>query len=140
MYQSFQNKAPSLLRLGACVIYEALTMIALSFVGVWIFLMLVGDATEGSRRLMMQIFLWVMLGAYYIWCWVRSGRTLAMQAWRLRVVTQENARLSAGAAILRYLLASLSLLFFGIGFFWAFVDRNRLFLHDRILNHQIALD
>jgi len=134
-----KEHAPSLLKLCACMVYELLTIIALSIVFAGIFYGVFGDATEGMKRLLQQMFLWTILGAYYLWCWARSGQTLAMQAWHLKVVTQNNAPLSKQTALLRYVLASLSLVLFGLGFLWAVVDKNRLFLHDRLLKCKVVI-
>ena len=47
----------------------------------------------------------MVLGAYFVHCWSRSGQTLAMQTWRIRLVDQAGARVSVPRAALRYLLA-----------------------------------
>ena len=130
-------QAPSLLKLSACLLYELLAIIALSLVFAGLFYAVFGDATHGFKRLLQQLLLWGLLGAYYVRCWITSGQTLAMQAWRLKVVAQNNAPLPKSTAIIRYLLASLSLALFGLGFVWAVLDKERLFLHDRLLKSKI---
>jgi len=130
--------APSLIKLGACLLYELLTVIAIVFVSAGLFLWIAGDATHGSKRLLLQIFLWLIVGAYFVWCWRKSGRTLAMQAWKLKLVGNDSQLLSLKLAILRYVLATLSLVFCGLGFVWAFVDSQHLFLHDRLLKSRIV--
>jgi len=130
-------KAPGLLKLGACFIYDALSVIAISFACTLIFLWLVGDATHGVKRYLMQLFLWLSVGVYFVRCWLKSGQTLAMQAWKLKLVSQNDQLLSMRTAIARYLLASMSLMLFGLGFVWIIVDRDRLYLHDRLLKTKI---
>jgi uncharacterized RDD family membrane protein YckC len=130
--------APSLIKLGACLLYELLTAIAVIFVSAGLFLWVAGDATHGIKRLLLQIFLWLILGAYFVWCWRKSGRTLAMQAWKFKLIGDDNQLLSLKLAIFRYVLATVSLVFCGIGFLWAIVDRQHLFLHDRILKSRIV--
>ncbi|MDO9281386.1 MAG: RDD family protein [Methylotenera sp.] len=132
-----QLTAPSLLKLGACFIYEALTVIAISFACAGLFLWLVGDAAHGVKRFLLQLFLWSLLGAYFVRCWVKGGQTLAMQAWNMKVVNQENKTLTLNQALIRYMLATLSLLLCGAGFLWAIFDREHLFLHDRLLRNRI---
>src|SRR6266704_3164467 len=46
---------------------------------------------------------------------------------------------SSPPAALRYALAWPSLLVFGVGFLWAFVDRDRQFLHDRLAGTRIVM-
>jgi uncharacterized RDD family membrane protein YckC len=130
--------APSLIKLGACLLYELLTVIAIVFVSAGLFLWIAGDATQGSKRLLLQIFLWLIVGAYFVWCWRKSGRTLAMQAWKFRLIGDDSQLLSLKLAILRYVLATLSLTLCGLGFLWAIADSQHLFLHDRLLKSRIA--
>lgn len=141
--QSISFEAPSLLKLGACLIYDALVIIALSFACALIFVWVSGDATHGVKRYLLQLFLWVSIGVYFVWCWQKSGQTLAMQTWKLKLVTQggsqESQLLSVKLAMTRYVLASISLMLFGFGFLWAIIDRDRLFLHDRLLKTRIIL-
>lgn len=134
---SLNRKAPALLKLGACLIYETLVIIALSFACALAFLLVVGDASHGVKRYALQLFLWISIGLYFVWCWQKNGQTLAMQTWRLTLVNQNNQILSLNLAMARYLFATMSLLAFGLGFLWAIVDRDRLFLHDRLLKNQI---
>ncbi len=128
---------PSFFKLAACLLYELLAIIALSLVFAGLFYALFGDATHGNKRFSLQLFLWVVLGAYYVRCWVARGQTLAMQAWRFRVVLQNDAPLTEAVALTRYVLASLGLAVFGVGFLWALLDNDRLFLHDRLLKLKI---
>lgn len=130
--------APSLIKLGACLLYELLTVIAVVFVSAGLFLWVAGDATHGIKRLLLQIFLWLIVGAYFVWCWRKSGRTLAMQAWKFKLIGEDGQLLSFKLAIFRYVLATVSLVFCGLGFLWAIVDRQHLFLHDRILKSRIV--
>jgi uncharacterized RDD family membrane protein YckC len=74
---------------------------------------------------------WVMTGAYAVISWRRGGQTLGMRPWRLRVVAANGGTPSWAALCLRYLLATLSSLAFGLGFWWAWIDRDRLTWHDR---------
>ena len=130
-------QAPSLLKLGACFIYDALAVIALCFVCALVFIILIGDASYGLKRYMLQLFLWIAIGIYFGWCWSKSGQTLAMQTWQLKVVNEDYQLLTWNKATARYMLASVSLMLFGLGFLWAIVDRGHLFLHDRVLNTYI---
>jgi uncharacterized RDD family membrane protein YckC len=138
--QKMNMTAPSLIKLGACLLYELLTVIAIVFVSAGLFLWIVGDATHGAKRLLLQIFLWLIVGAYFIWCWRQSGRTLAMQAWKIKLIGDDSQLLSLNIAILRYILATLSVVLCGLGFLWAIIDRQHLFLHDRLLKTRIVTD
>ncbi len=135
------NSKISYFKLLAACVYELLLLIALWFISAWIFVVLFGDATQSYKRLLLQICLWLVTGSYFVWCWRKSGQTLATQTWRMQLVNQSGAVLSTQQAMLRYVLASASASIFGLGFLWALVDRNRLYLHDRILKtHFVQLE
>ncbi|MBA3697143.1 MAG: RDD family protein, partial [Methylotenera sp.] len=42
------------------------------------------------------------------------------------------------AATLRYVVATASLMLLGLGFLWALIDRDRCYLHDRLLKNRIT--
>lgn len=125
-------------KLFAACVYELLLLIALWMLCTWIFVSLLGEATAGYKRYLLQLVLWLCTGAYFVWCWCKSGQTLATQTWKIKLVTQssenqQNNTLSFKQACLRYALASLFLLACGLGYLWALIDKNGLFLHDKLL-------
>ena len=129
---------PGWLRLAACLVYDGLVVLALSFALALGFISLFGDASHGLKRYALQLFLWLGIGFYFVWCWRKSGQTLAMQTWQLKLSHGQADLLNWPQAWLRYALASFSLAAFGLGFVWAVFDRDGLFLHDRLLHNRIT--
>lgn len=124
-------------RLGSMV-YEALLLAALLFILTWIFLFVGQWLPPTLARHLLQAWLLAAVGAYFVYCWTHGGQTLPMKTWRLRVVGRGDGPLPLRAAILRYLLALLSLAAGGLGFAWALLDRDRQFLHDRLAGTRIV--
>ena len=122
-----------MLRRLASMLYESLLLFAVAFIGTWVFQFAAGTLRiEGWRMHLLQLFLLALFAAYFLWCWLRSGQTLAMKTWRIRLVARNgHARLAPRAALLRFIYA-LVLVPTTIGIFWAMVDRDRQFLHDRL--------
>jgi uncharacterized RDD family membrane protein YckC len=81
---------------------------------------------------------WLITGIYFVYCWVRSGQTLAMQTWRIQLLGLDGKPLSLEQAVRRYMIASFSLMFFGLGFIWAIFDREGLYLHDRFTGSRLV--
>lgn len=131
------QQTPSFIKLGACFIYDALAVIALCFVSALVVIILIGDASHGLKRYLLQIVLWLAIGIYFVWCWKKTGQTLAMKTWQLKLVNEDGQLLPLNLAMARYVLSTLSLVLFGLGFLWAMVDRDHLYLHDRLLNTHI---
>ena len=133
--------APELARLWprfGAIVYDGILLFGIVFIASWIFTVLTGDATRGPGRIVHQVFLVVIIGAYFVYCWRRSGQTLAMKTWGLRLVTTSGQVPTLGQAIGRYILALIGLLCLGAGFLWAAVDRDRQFLHDRLMRTRIV--
>jgi len=125
-------RAPGLARRLASALYDALLLAALVLVATFPFLAVFGDSTHGWQRHVLQGWVVLVAGAYFVGFWTRGGQTLPMKTWHIRVVRRDGAPLGFGRAIHRYLLALLGTLAAGLGFAWALLDRDRQFLHDRL--------
>ena len=127
------DAAPGIVRRLASMLYEAILLFAVAFLATWLFQFAAGTVRiEGWRMHLLQLFLLAVFAAYFLWCWLRGGQTLAMKTWRIRLVARkDHARLSPQAALLRFACA-LVLVPSLIGIAWAWVDRDRQFLHDRL--------
>lgn len=131
-------KNASLKKCLGLMLYEALSLIAIWLLCTFVFILMSGAVDTAGKRMLLQVVLWVVTGAYFVTCWVKLGQTLAMQAWRIRLVDAEDDLLSFRYALLRYALATISLSAFGLGFLWALVDEEQLFLHDRLLKTRLV--
>ncbi len=116
------------------MLYEAILLFAVAFFAVWLFFLASGgrDATHGWLRHALQLFVAVMLAAYFLRCWVYGGQTVAMKAWRIRLVDVTPAR-----ALLRFIFA-LFLVPTGVALLWALFDREKQFLHDRLAGTRLV--
>jgi len=121
------------------VVYEALLLLALALALTAAYVMLLGDASHGWKRLGLQALLWLVMGAYFVRCWVVTGQTLASQTWKLKVVDQHGQLLDVQQAVMRYVLAGVLLLPAGLTLWWALLDREQQFLHDRLLGSRIIV-
>ena len=125
---------PGLARRLASMLYEAILLFAVGFFAAWIFFFASGgrDATAGTLRYLLQLFIALVFAGYFLWCWLRGGQTLAMKAWRIRLVNVTPAK-----ALLRFVLAAL-LVPTLVSILWSFFDRDRQFLHDRLAGTRLV--
>ena len=114
------------------MVYEAVLLFAVAFFAGWLFFFASGgrDATAGWLRYALQLFILVMFAAYFLWCWLRGGQTLAMKAWGIRLVG-----VTPGKALLRFAVAVALL---PVSVAWALFDRDGQFLHDRIAGTRLV--
>ncbi|MFT4247779.1 MAG: RDD family protein [Pseudomonas sp.] len=74
---------------------------------------------------------WLATGLYATISWRRGGQTLGMRPWRLHLTGGGDGPMPWRALWLRYLVGTLSLLAGGLGFWWAWLDREGRTWHDR---------
>ena len=124
--------APSILRIIGSLFYDFLIQLSLWFVVTFIFLFFF-DSTNINSRFLLQFLYWLVSGFYFIFSWARFGKTIGMRAWKLELVRPSNSKFNFFYS--RYFLATLSLLFLGLGFFIFILKKN--FAHDLILKSKI---
>ena len=134
-----QSKSPSFFKRTAAIIYELFLLIAVFSIVTFLFILIFGDAREGLNHFALQVILWFVGGMYFVFSWVRTGQTLAMKTWRIKLESMVGESLSLNRATLRYVLATAGLMFFGAGFIWALFDREGLYLHDRLIGARLRL-
>ena len=148
-----QTTAPLRRRLF-CMVYEAMLLFGIIFSADLLLLLLSHSLPALGSRLTQQIWLFLVVGAYFTYCWSRSGQTLAMQTWRIRVSDLGGGKLPLAKALVRYMLAwmwflpALAIAYefelhtwsmvaaIALGMLaWAltaYLDTDRQFLHDRL--------
>ena len=128
---------PGITRRLTSMLYESLVVFAVLLIGFLlpqIVLNAFGLAVSGK---LLWLHVLVLLMLYFVWFWLNGGQTLPMKTWKLRLASADGRSLRPAQALLRYLAAWPSVLFFGVGFLWAVFDRDRQFLHDRIAGTRI---
>jgi len=81
----------------------------------------------------------VVVFGFYCYFWLRSGQTLGMQAWRLRLDDLDGGRPSLRQCLLRAVFGVISLLCAGLGYWWIWLDRDRRSWHDRVSHTRVVV-
>ena len=130
-----QARAPSgagLLRRLASICYDLLIVSALLIAATAAILPLTRGNAISAGTLWFQLYVAGIVLLYFAGFWWRSGQTIGMVAWRLRVVADSGGRATLTQCVLRGLMAVVSLAALGLGFFWALFDRHGRTWHDRV--------
>lgn len=114
------------------LVYDVFPLLGLWFFAGAIGLTLAGDQNKFARNLAIQALVLLFTAGYFVISWTRGGQTIGMRAWRLRVIDEHGSRVGWMRAVLRFVLASLSLALLGAGFWWQFFDREKRSAHDAI--------
>ena len=131
------SETPRLARRLVCMLYEGLVVFSILLIGFLLpqIVFYAFGLTLSGRMLMLHIILLLMI--YFSWCWLNGGQTLPMKTWKMRIVNADGSKLRPLQAVLRYMAAWPSILFFGFGIFWALFDKEKQFLHDRLAGSRI---
>ncbi len=82
--------------------------------------------------------LFISVFFYMAMCWRKSGQTLGMQAWRIRVQNQNGDVLTWNQCLLRFLISLCSLFCMGLGFFWILFTVERQSWHDKYAHSEVV--
>lgn len=150
----------SIRRRLAALLYESLLLFGVIFAAGLAFSLVLQQRDGYTHHNLMAGWIVLVAGAYFVGFWHKSGQTLPMKTWRLRVLGPNGAPPSVARAIARYLAAwlwflpplalhplfdlslphtlALEAAWFAI---WAASARfapDRQFLHDRIAGTRIV--
>jgi uncharacterized RDD family membrane protein YckC len=141
---------PGLGRRLAAMFYDSLLVFAITFtatllvVGIRIVLshdaLHTGErAISGGYHYFLQLVLLASVTLFFGWFWTRTGQTLGMQTWRLRIDDIGGGRISTRQALLRLAMAAVSALCLGLGYLWILWDPDKCSWHDRVSNSRVVL-
>lgn len=142
------------------MMYEAMLIFGVVFIAGWLFDTLTQSRHALTLRHTRQFWLFIVLGAYFLYCWMQGGQTLAMKTWHIKLEAPGAGRVPFTRAALRYLLAwmwflpAMALNFVlglkgweGIGVIavgmclWALtakLDKDGQFLHDKLAGTRLV--
>ncbi|WP_422465698.1 RDD family protein [Endozoicomonas sp. ALC013] len=138
-------------RRAAAMLYDSLLILALlfmaGFINLFIQIQIFGDEqlktmTEEGYQLGGPFFyaaLLVIIYGFFGFFWTRSGQTLGMQAWRIKVVSSDNHLISPWQSVIRFLIAIPALSLAGIGLLWALIDHQRRSWQDLASSSKVIL-
>ncbi len=77
--------------------------------------------------------------AFYIYFWTRSGQTLGMLAWRIKVVNLKGNLITPTQGMIRFFAAWPAFFILGLGYLWLYLDANGDAIHDKLSNSKVVL-
>jgi len=124
----------SLIKQLAAMLYDSFLIFGVLFFASALALLInQGEAIESNPWF--SLYLLLTLFTFYAWFWNKSGQTLGMRVWKIRIISESGGNPGWATCYLRLTSALLSLLCLGLGYWW------RLFKpytwHDRLSKTRI---
>lgn len=87
----------------ASMMYEGVLLFAVVFISDYLF----DTLTQSKHALMLRhtrmTWLFIAIGMYFVACWARSGQTLPMKAWNIRLVSHDGLKPTMYQLLVRYI-------------------------------------
>lgn len=138
-----QFPAAGLVRRLAAMFYDSLLCIALMMVVALLYQQVLLRLLYGSEQLqqladagrldidpLLSTLLLFSLFGFFAKFWTHSGQTLGMQVWGIRIQNADGTAIDLWQALLRFLIALVSLLCLGMGYWWMLLDKQNRTWHD----------
>ena len=147
MNNSTAKPSPFLLRRLAAIVYDTCLVLPLIMASVALFMgartLLWGPAVDDTAAQLdaniVRLVALVCTTGFFCAFWVKSGQTLGMQAWRIKLVNFSGATPNIRQGVMRCLGAVVSAACLGLGYLWCLVDRNGRYWHDYLSGTELVL-
>ncbi len=96
-------RTPSVKRRLAALTYEGVLLFGIVMIGAYLYGSLTQHRHAMQGRTGLQIFLFLLLGWYFVWFWSHGGQTVATKTWHIKLVRHDGASVSVARAVGRYL-------------------------------------
>ena len=154
--------SPGLFLRLAVAVYDSMVLLAVLFLATAVALPVTHGLAIPAENPFFQAYLLLVAFLYLGWFWTRAGQTVAMRAWRLRVVDVDGDAIGWGSALARFMAVLLPtlpiLLLLGFvpldnqwavllilgawlcGFLWVVVDKENRAWHDILSGTRVVQD
>lgn len=100
---SIDQPPPSIRRRLASFLYEGVLLFGVLMISAYLYGSLTQQRHAMQGRHGLMAFLFLILAVYFTWFWSKSGQTVAMKAWHIRLVDARGQPVTQWRALLRYL-------------------------------------
>lgn len=140
----------SFFRRLAAIFYDSLLCIALMFVVTGLYMSishaslgaeeykLMNDQGQTIKDPLLTALLLTSLFTFFGFFWTKTGQTLGMQVWHIRVQTNEGLSLTWSQALIRFVIAFISAFCFGLGYLWMLFDDEKKTIQCHLSNTRIV--
>lgn len=121
----------------AAMFYDSLLIMAIWMITTSIIVYGVTDG-EAVTGIAYQLLLYLEVFSFYLLFWRVKGQSLGMQVWKIRLLGDTTDKVSYRQCSIRFLVATLSLICFGLGYLWMLWDKDGLTWQDRFSGTRVV--
>jgi uncharacterized RDD family membrane protein YckC len=121
------------------LVYDSLAILGIIFSLTLLLVMINGGTpVAGEIADFIQLLITVLSGpVFYSYFWLaNNGQTLGMQAWKIKLISEE--KLSLRICLLRCAFSTFSFLFLGLGYLYILLNKEKKSLSDVVTNTRIC--
>ncbi|MBN7796309.1 RDD family protein [Parahaliea mediterranea] len=135
--------APGLPRRLIAMVYDTFLVLPLIMlnvaIGMGVHGAIRGSGAEPLHPQLVQLIALLTATGFFSAFWLKSGQTLGMQAWRLKLIDSNGGKPSLWQAVRRCVAALLSAACLGAGYWWCLFDRRGRYWHDYLSGTELIL-
>jgi uncharacterized RDD family membrane protein YckC len=120
----------SLLRRFGAILYDFFLLLTVLFISSFLIVIPTGIKPEDQYFFLFQTYIFLIAYLFFAWFWTGDGQTLGMRTWKIKLVMENGAAVTWKSALLRFSIAIISWLVFGLGFLWSLWDKQHRTWHD----------
>lgn len=130
-------RIPGLARRLGSILYDSMLVTAVVFAAFALLYLplavgfgVVDINDTGQYKYLFFVYMLIVAVGFHIWFWTHGGQTLGMRTWSMKLFSEDGGRVSTRQALVRYGVALVSMLVFGLGFLWSLFDKEKRSWHD----------
>lgn len=135
--KNYKNDSPSLLKYLAVIIYDLFLLFGLTLFITVIMSFLNNGTPPDPSNFLYRLILLSSIVFFYHYSWKKTGQTLGMKSWKVKLVSANNKPISLSQSILRISLGLANIIFLGIGYFYKYCNKSKLTLMDLLSNTRL---
>ena len=133
----------------AALLYDSFLVVAVWFVIAFMLQRIVGtqsnkliDGVVQTDPLLDALLFTIMVtsgSGFYIWFWTKSGQTLGMIAWRIKLESLDGRLINFKQGMIRYIAAWPAFFLLGLGYLFIYLDSNGDAAHDKVSRSKVVV-
>ncbi len=131
------NCKPDLSRYLAIIFYDVILLLSVLMLTAFVAVALNGGKAISHNNPLFLLFLLAVSFSFYGWFWINGGQTLGMRAWRVQLISDNNKKITWQQAFIRFVVAIMSCLPLGLGFWWQYLSKRKKSWPDILSSTQL---